>query len=219
MSWYSEISDYVSKPFVKLYHGDITGGLGDMWKKFTPSGVLYDTIDSLSVRHIHVANATGMPIAVVVSANKDWVYADIAAAVVMTVISLGSDAPAGYEAIKNAKTLWELYAATRYYRAAEGVGSKIYKIFAEKGTNIENSQYQDVMHRSNSNPLHYLDPSQYGALLGASDCTIMMIREDGHTAIFNTNSDTSWIAYPPGYCRAKYGTIWEPEDGPHAWDA
>lgn len=217
MSWFDDVTDYVSKPFEKIAHGEVTEGLSEMWKKFTPAGIIYDKLDTASERHVHVANGTGMPIAVVVSANKDWVYADISAAVVMAVASLGSSAPAGLQAIKNAATLWDLYNATRYYRAVAGVAGQIFKIFAEKGTTIEDGQCIDIVQRSNSNPLKYLDPSQYGALCGASDFTLMIVRQDGLSAIFNTNSDTSWIAYPPGYCRAKYGTLWQPDDGPHDW--
>ncbi|MFN6531259.1 hypothetical protein [Nostoc sp. ChiSLP03a] len=214
MSW----TDYFIRPFQKIADGDVFDGLTDAWKKFTPAGIIYDQIDTASQRHVHVANATGMSIAVVISANKDWAIADIATSVALLVATCGTTAPSGLSAIKEAKTLMDLYNATKTIRAAAGVGSAIYKAFAEKATTIENGKFKDVIQRSNSNPLNYLDPSQYGAICNASDLTVMIVREDGQQAIFNTNSDRSWIMYPPGYCRAKYDTLWTPDGEPHNWD-
>lgn len=206
MSLWDEIKKAVSK-------------VSEAWKEYTPAGMLYKVIDKASTRHIHVANATKMPIAVIVSPNSDWIYADLATAVASLVVSFGSTAPAGLKAIKSATTLVELYQASRYYRGVAGVGTRMYNLFAEKGTTIKPGEYVDVQQRSNSNPLNYLDPSQYGALFKASDFTLMITREDGSSVIFNTNSDTSWIAFPDGCYSAKYGTIWEPHDEPHHWDA
>jgi len=100
MSWFNDVSEYVSRPFEKLIHGDVTGGLSDMWKKFTPAGIAYEALDTASVRHVHVANATGMPIVVVVSAKKEWAYADIGATVALAVATLGTSAPAGLRPLR-----------------------------------------------------------------------------------------------------------------------
>jgi hypothetical protein len=197
--------------------GKVTKTATELWKEYTPAGIIYDKLDNMSQRYVHIANATGMPIAVIVAANKDWVYADIASAIVQLVASFGSSAPSGLQAIKQAKTLFDLYNATRYYRGIVGVAGQVYKIFAEKGITIEHGDYKAVNNRSNSNPFNYLDPSQYGAICDASDLTVMITREDGEAAIFNTNSDRSWIAYPIGYCRAEYGTIWQPEGEVYNW--
>ncbi|MEA5553334.1 hypothetical protein VB713_20555 [Anabaena cylindrica UHCC 0172] len=212
MSFWDDATDYISAPFKKIAEGKVGDGLLDMAKKFTPAGIIYDQLDTISQRHVHIANATGMPIAVVVSANKDWSYADIGASAAILVASLGSSAPSGLNAIKQARTLMELYTATKALRATVGVGVQVYKAFAKKGTTIENGQVTDIIQRSNTNPFHYLNPSQYGAIANASDLTVMIVREDGKLAIFNTNSDTSWIMYPPSYCRSQYGKLWMPDD-------
>jgi len=217
MSIWDDAANYISEPFDKLAHGDI-GGLSDLWKRFTPAGIIYDKIDNVSKRHVHVANFTEMPIKVLVSANSDWAYADLFTAAVSFVATCGVNAPAGWAAMKNAMTLSQFYQASRYYRGYAGLATSIYNLVGKKGTEIEPGQCVDVVQRSNSNPLNYLDPSQYGALCDASDFTLMIMRKDDSLAIFNTNSDTSWIAYPPGYCRAKYGTVDQPDDGPHSWD-
>lgn len=225
MSILDDVEDYISKPF-KTGEAKVIGEvLSSVGKQIFPVEIIdaakttYNTINTASQRHVHVANATGMPIAVIVSANSNWVYADLGAAVVSLVVSFGTSAPAGLAAMRNATTLWEFYQASRCYRGIAGLATPIYNLFANKGTSIEPGQYVDVAQRSNSNPLNYLDPSQYAAFCKANDLTLMIMRQDGLSAIFNTNSDTSWIAYPSGYCRAKYGTLWDAEDEPHAWDA
>jgi hypothetical protein len=214
------VADYVSKPFKEMADGDIWGGLKDAWKTLTPAGVTYDLLDNISVRHVNIANASGAPIAVIVAANKDWTAVDLSTAVVLALISFGSSAPSGLEAMKNAKTLWDVYQATRYYRSIASLAGEVYKDFAEKGTSIENGECREVSRRSNSNPLNYLDPSQYAALANASDLTMMIVRKDGRAALVNTNSDVSWIVYPEFYCRAKSGKLWEPADNApiHLWD-
>jgi hypothetical protein len=156
-------------------------------------------------------------IAVIVSANPDWAYADIGASVALLVASAGSSAPSGLKAVKDARTVWQLYQATRYMRGVASVAGNIWKAFAEKGTVIEPGAVVDLQQRSQSNPLEYLNPSQYGALAGAKDLQLMIQIKDGPSACFNSNSDDSWIALPAGYARAQYGKLWVPCDGPHAW--
>ena len=213
------VGNYVSGPFEKIYHGDVSSGLFDMFKKFTPAGVIYEKLDTAVQSHVHVANASEKPITVIVSADKNWAFADIGTSLALLVASAGSSAPSGLKAMRSATTLWELYQATRYMRGAASLTANAWKLFSEKGTRIEHGQFQDLQQRSQSNPMSYMDPSQWGHMAGAKDISIMIMREDGHTAFFSSNSDTSWIAYPPGYCRAIHGTIWQPADGPHNWDA
>jgi hypothetical protein len=166
-------------------------------------------VGELSERKIHVANNCSVPITLVVAPNRNWVFADVGAAIASLVVSFGSSAPAGLAALKGAKSLWDIYNATRQYRAIAGLATTLWGFFSKKGSVIEPGKFECANKRSNSNPLDYLSPSQYGAIFKASDFTMYILAKDGRSMLFNTNSDTSWIVDDAGARPAEYGKIWQ----------
>jgi hypothetical protein len=184
----------------------------DFWKKYTPVGIAYTALDEAAEFHVYVANDTSIPISVIVSANKDWVFVDLATSILTLVASAGTSAPSGITALKSAKTLYDIYQATRIWRAIGGVASNIWKIFAETGTVIQYKNYECVNKKSKSNPLNYLTPSQWAAVTGkytgGKDLEILIMREDGISLLIKSNSDESWIATSDAVYRSERGKVW-----------
>lgn len=190
----------------------IFGKAYGFWKKYTPLGMLYTAVDEAAEFHVYVANDSGMPISVIVSANKDWAYVDLSAAVLTLIVSLGSSAPSGIQALKGSKTLYDIYQATRIWRSMGGVASNLWNIFAETGAVIQPGSYDCVSKKSKSNPLNYLTPSQWAAVTGkysqGKDLEILIVREDGLSIFLKSNSDESWIARKNACYRSERGKIW-----------
>jgi|688.fasta_scaffold209082_2 hypothetical protein len=219
MAWYWDVAKGILK-------GAATGvaymipGVGVV----TTAYMAYETgeaIGKISVRKMHVANDYGDTISVIVTPNRDWVWADVGAAVAQLAISVGSSAPSGLAGLKAAKTMWEVYSATRVYRGVYGVGKTLWGFFENKGFKILPGTFSCVNERTNSNPLNYLTPSQYGALLKAKDFSVTILAMDGQAVMFNSNSDTSWVVDKAGAHPVVYGKLWVKDASKpmHAWNS
>jgi hypothetical protein len=217
--------------FLKEAAGVVVTGIAEGALVFVPGGGLAlniinakraaDTLGEISKRHLYIANNCTVPVSVIVAPNKDWVAADLVGTLVSLVVSLGSSAPSGLAGLKAAKSLYDVYQATRYIRGTASVVTTLWQFFSKRGCQVESRQLECVNQRSNTNPLDYMTPSQFGTLAGASDVSVYIITQDGRTAFFNTNSDAAWVVDEDGIKRAKTGKTWEvePSQGVVAWNA
>lgn len=215
MAWYWNVAKAVGKTAAWFVPG------GNVVVMAHDAYEASEAIGNISVRKIHVANYYGAPVSVIVTPNRDWVFADLGAVVAQLVISLGSSAPSGLAALQSAKTLWDVYTATRIYRGVASVGKTLWGFFEKKGFKILPGAFACVNERSNSNPLSYLTPSQYGAMLKAKDYSVLIVAQDGQSVMFNTNSDTSWVVDKSGAHPTVYGKLWVPDTTKpmKAWNA
>ena len=234
------IIDAVKKPFEvagdaldDLVHGDI-GGLAIDVIRLNPwvqnlerMKDINDELEKIWPFHLYFGNLTDKPISVFAAPNVDWVISDLVSAVVMAEASGAISAPAGLEAIKNAKTMGELWEATKTLRLAAGVGGKVWGLYSHLGNVIEPTQYRDISQKSKSSPLSYLNPSQYAAWTGASDLSVIVVqKESNKMARFNCNSESTWAVANDGIIKAKFsgggfcpenGSTW-PKQPNVAWD-
>lgn len=200
MSIFSDAWNKIKKPFEDLSHGDLGGFVSDSIH-LIPAVVINDALDGIKQTHLYVGNNSGMSLSVVVSMNRDWVGVDFLSVVAQ--MALG-DEEAGWEEIKNAKNIYELYKATKTLRNTASASGKLWQLFSRLGTEIKFGQSVDVYQRTESNPLAYLNPSQYAMLMGASDVSMILMLENEKSALFNANSRDSWLVDEVGYVKAKY---------------
>lgn len=189
----------------------------EVWENYTPAGWLYKKLDEAAQYHVYVANATDQAISVIVSANREWAYLDLAATMASLCMSMGTSAPSGITALRNAKSLYDIYQATRIWAGTGSVANQLWSTFAQKGTVIQPKSYDCVNKRSASNPLNYLSPSQWAALEGGKDLDILIFREDGRSVFIESNSDNSWVTETDFVHLSESGTIWQPSGEGIEW--
>jgi hypothetical protein len=218
-SFFKSLGDRLSKPFVDLYHGRFMDAMKDYFNTYTPYGLVNDGLDHIYYMKSFVTNQTKESVAVVTTANPDWVIGDFLSSVVQLCLTLGSDAPAGYEAIKSATNVFELVEATSALRSSISATSKLYELFAKNGVEVPAHGQMEVHRRPLANPLKYMSPSQYAACFGGSDISIMVTTKSGKSVAFNSNSNHSWIATAEGCRRARIDDPNVPDDSVaiHAW--
>ena len=210
------IVDKITRPIDHILSGDIIA-LGLDVIRLNPiigaaeeANAFAEEIGKLSQYHLYLGNFTEEPLTVIVTPNKDWLIADLGAAVALAALGEGiASAPAGLEAIKNAKTIKQMYDATRILRSASSVAGKnnkllIWKFYSNIGTVIESGSWLDIYQVSKSNPLNYFNPSQYAAMTGASDVTLTIQLKNGQSAHFNSNSKVSILAGKDGFIKAEF---------------
>lgn len=162
---------------------------------------------------IHVANNSGEEIIVLVAPNSDWAIGDIVGSVVQvlasaasTVVTLGGTAPTTFAAF---------FSCINLIRGGISAGFNLADVLKQNGgISIAPGQVTSVFSRGMANPFKYLNSSQWGALLGGSDMTLAITnRSLTRQAVFNTNSDYSWIVNHNDIVRAKYGSLWQQDPG------
>ena len=163
---------------------------------------------------MHFANQLNEDVYVLIAPNSDWTWADLATDLAFLAVD-------GIGAINAVKDVWT--AIKTVQALGDGIGSalKFTEFFKENGITIESGEVKNVLDKTTyENPLNYLSPSFYGTLLGASDMTVIVVtKELGKAAYFNSNSDYSWICTENGVVRAQYGHLWvqDPSEGEHDW--
>ncbi|GAA0381828.1 hypothetical protein [Bacillus horti] len=99
---------------------------------------------------------------------------------------------------------------TEILRKAEAARKEIITFLKSEGALIKPNEFKQVSNEKNYNPLRMISPSGWGGLFGASDAALFIATESlSRFALFNTNSDYSWIVEPNMVVRSKYGHIWE----------
>lgn len=217
MSWWHIFTDPFTRPIDiagdavnHLTHGDL-GGLAVDVIRLNPAVAniervrdINNEIDQIWQFHLYFGNITKYPITVVAAPNAEWAAVDIITAWAMAEATGGVSLAGELEMLKNAKTMGELYAATKAVRLTGGVSKKLWDLYANIGNVIEPTEYRDVSQRSKSNLLNYLSPSQYAAWGDASDLSIIVMQKDTkRIAHFNCNSEGSWLAGKDGIIKSK----------------
>jgi len=162
---------------------------------------------------IHVANSTNEELILMVAPNSDWAIGDIVGSVVQllasaasTVVTLGGTAPTTFAA---------LFSCINLIRGGISAGFNLADVLKQNGgISIAPGQVTEVFNRGMANPFKYLNSSQWGALFGGSDMTLAITNKSlTRQAVFNTNSDYSWIVTKNEVVRAKYGSLWQEDPG------
>lgn len=105
-------------------------------------------------------------------------------------------------------------AENELFRRAEEARQEIISFLHREGVLIKPNDFKQVSNEKNYNPLRMLAPSGWGGLFGASDAALFIATESlSRFALFNTNSDWSWIVEPNMVVRSKYGHLWVPDQG------
>lgn len=187
---------------------------------------------------IHVANNSGEKIYVIVTPNKDWVWGDVGFAVASSLFTGGTSAVTAVNSLSRLQRIITLVRfainnpivkAIKYgsivYRTgknierefdhslkekAQAARKEIIDFLQKEGVTIQPGDFKQVNNEKNYNPLRMITPSGWGGLFGASDMTLFIATESlSRVALFNTNSDWSWIVQPNLVVRSKYGHIWQ----------
>lgn len=180
--------------------------------------------------HIYVANELNQKITILATPNPDWELADVFADAVELIASttllcatLGTVGDAF--TVKQMVRLGIQITAFTAQEIKIGVDATKYqndlaKTISANGIPIASNNSAEVMKVITENPLKYLRPSAWAAILGGSDTHLSFFSNDGRFICdFNTNSDYSWIARESDVVRSKYGTIHtpDPDAGKHSW--
>ncbi|KAG7091784.1 hypothetical protein E1B28_008189 [Marasmius oreades] len=185
-----------------------------------------------SSHSVYMANATNQDIHVMVSLNPDWAIADFITDIGLFFIAVGEikQLVTAVELPKTIATLRDLYQFLKItYMALGGTaaaGSRpaeavlaLHNAIKKNSIPIPAGQYK-LVNEKNALEL-YLNASGIGSLLNASTVSMVVMSGDGKQfAMYNTNSDYSWIATNDKKCvRSKYGSIWQqdPQAGVVDW--
>lgn len=191
---------------------------------------------------IHVANSSAENIYVIVTPNKNWVWGDVGFAVATALFSGGGTAVTAVNSLSKLQKLITMVKLVLNNPIVKGIkyGSLIYKtgknigreidhateakaqaarkeimdFLKREGVVIKPGDFKQVNNEKNYNPFRMISPSGWGGLFGASDCTLFIATESlSRTALFNTNSDWSWIVQPDMVSRSRYGHLWQEDKG------
>lgn len=165
---------------------------------------------------IHIANSTSSTVRVIVAPNMDWMIADLVVGGALIVVD-------GVGVISTVSDIMKIWNAISFQLDAISQAFKVKKLFDEKGLKIEPGQVLKVSEHDLANPLQYLSPSAWAALSGGSDMTLTIYVDSDDPkqmklAQFNSNSDWSWIIQDNKVVRAKYGTLWQADEGEGSYD-
>lgn len=159
---------------------------------------------------IHFANELSEDVFILVAPNKDWAMADLVidAALASSTLSFALLA-------KSFGDFTLLLLQLAMYKATkdsdnESVRAGVKAFFKEFASCLPAQTVEKVFGQTKLNPVKYLSGSTYGALLNASNMSVIIVNQSlTKAAAFNTNSDWSWIVTEEGVVRAKYGKLWE----------
>ncbi|KAK4223982.1 hypothetical protein QBC38DRAFT_34287 [Podospora fimiseda] len=180
---------------------------------------------------IHIANASSKDIYVMASLNPDWAVVDsiadigvkfllgaaagnLATATATALIPGPSSTPP--KQIKSLKDIFSCLEAARqllsHKRAEAGVA--MVDSFKRSAIHIPRGEFKNVMEREILGK--HLSVDGIASLLSgnAKNVSLVVMSEDGgRVAMWNTNSDHSWVCTDCGEIRrSKYGTIWQVND-------
>lgn len=180
--------------------------------------------------HIYVKNELPQQLSVLAAPNPDWqiadVFADAVKLMASTAVVIVSMGTVGDEyTIKQMVRLGIQLSIYIVNNVKIGVDATNYlndmsETIQSNGININSNEVTEVMKVITENPLSYLNPSAWAAILGGSDAHLTFFSNDRNSICdFNTNSDYSWIARNSDVVRSKYGTIStpDPDAGKHSW--
>jgi len=148
--------------------------------------------------------------------NKDYAIGDVlgsiaqvAISVIGTVATFGGAAPTTFAAF---------FSCLNMIRSGITSAININDVLKEQGAiTIPPGQSKLVFERGMANPFKYLNSSQWGALCGGSDMTLAITNHTNtRQAVFNTNSDWSWVVNTNMVVRQKYGaglSVQDPDAG------
>lgn len=155
---------------------------------------------------IHLANATGYKVRVLISPNKYWVIADLLVDVALIALD-------GYGVVASVNDLWSIWKAISFQKNAISMAWKLHNNLERHMLTVEPNQERDIYDRYMLNPLSYFTPSGWAALCGAPELTltVFLIGPDDVIKMsqFNTNSDWSWIVHEDHVNRSKNGELWQ----------
>lgn len=159
---------------------------------------------------IHIANNLSEDVFVFVAPNKDWAFADL-----MTDAVLASSTLSLIGLAKSVAEFTALSLQISLYRSTidsqnEQVKNAVKAFFENFASRLPAQEVEQVFGQTKLNPVKYLSTSTYGALLSASNMSIIIVTPSLSKAVaFNTNSDWSWIVTDEGIVRAQYGKLWQ----------
>lgn len=179
---------------------------------------------------VHVANNIGESIYVMVTPNPAYAFADFginfiktAVLAVLTggievkdIVSSLRDLATAVEALRTAKKAAEAASAKGEPVSPDDQAS-IDENYASTKAYLEQNAFKISPHNFTKvsdigllNPMKYLTPSAWAAVCGGSDLSIFLATESlDKYAMFNTNSDDSWIFNAQDVVRSVYGSIWQ----------
>lgn len=191
-----------------------------LWDSVTNA---YDDVKKLAKEkshNIHIANNLSEDVLVFIVPNKDWAVADmmidaVLASSTLSFVSLGKTM-AEFAVLTFQVSAYNTAMISENETLLNGV-----KAFFEKfASRLKAQTVEKVFDQTKLNPIKYLSASTYGALLEASNMSIIILTPSlSKVAAFNTNSDWSWIVNDDGIVRAKYGKLWQEdrEAGFYRW--
>lgn len=161
--------------------------------------------------NIYIHNNTSEQLMVMVTPNPDWAVADITSTIVQV---LGSGGLVAFKLAGAPSTISALFSVLNMIRCGISSPLGLAKVLQENSIKVDPGQTQLVSSRGLANPFSYLNPSQWGALCGGSDLAIAVTNQSlTRQAVFNTNSDWSWIVDQNQIVRATYGTTTQENSG------
>ncbi|KAG7093105.1 hypothetical protein E1B28_009391 [Marasmius oreades] len=170
-----------------------------------------------------MANSTDEDIYVMVSLNADWAITDFITDIGLFLIAVGEirQLVVDVELPKMIVTLRDLHrflkisytalaeTAAAGSRKAADAASALHYAIKKNSIVIPAGQYKQI---NEKNWLEsFFNASAVGSLLVAKTVSLMVMTGDGQRfAMYDTNSDYSWIATKEGKCvRSKYGSVWQ----------
>ncbi|MBF4518763.1 hypothetical protein IRZ71_20605 [Flavobacterium sp. ANB] len=161
---------------------------------------------------IYISNNLREDVYVIATKNTDWLLADVGFDTISLAASLATlNAPV---AINSLKTLWTAFSYIKtigkatYFPA--GVAVKIFDQLRPNAIKIPSHEFKEV---TSDTILKYTSISGIFSELGASNKTLFIYTKNFQfSTTFNTNDNDSWIVMEQGVVKAKFGTLWQPED-------
>lgn len=175
---------------------------------------------------VYMANDSSQDIYVAVALNLKWAIVDFFVDISLMLVAVGELKRVTMlaELPETLKTFYDLYkflkiaitimsgtvsAGTRPGEAALA----LVNAFKKNSVRIPSGDYKKV--EENGFLSIYLNADGIASLLGAENVSLMVLSGDGkQLAIWNTDSDKSWIATnEQKIVRSKYGSIWQQDPG------
>ncbi len=179
---------------------------------------------------VHVANNTDQWMYVMVTPNPAYAFADFGFELIETAVlaALTGDIKVS-DVVKSLKELQTAVQALQVAKqAAEIASSKgeattpeeqaaIDQNYADTKAYLDQNAFKIAPHTFMKvsdigllNPMKYLTPSAWAAVLDGDDLSLFLASDSlDRYAMFNTNSDDSWIFKSDEVVRSVYGTVWQ----------
>jgi hypothetical protein len=183
---------------------------------------------------VHVANNTDQTIYVMVTPNPAYAFADFGFKLIETaVLAVLTGDIKVKDVVEDLRDLMTAVQALNTAKKAAQIASQkgepvdpedqqaIDDNYASTIAYLQENAFQIGAHNFMKvsdigllNPMKYLTPSAWAAICGGSDLSLFLATETlDRYAMFNTNSDDSWIFNANDVTRSTYGTIWQQNPG------